>query len=141
MCPLTKGALAPGAGLCLQHVALQVLTAAELFQFRSWLFLHSFAALSTASALEILGSAEPWGGPAGWTVCKCCGTITPAGVRVGNKRIVLPPLESDAKEDSSSVTGEWKCVSSRRSICDPVMDVVAVVVLSGPNVLVLEPGL
>lgn len=41
MCPLTKAALAPGAGLCLQHIALQVLTAAELFLFRSWLFLHS----------------------------------------------------------------------------------------------------
>lgn len=129
MCPLTKAALGPGAGLCLQHIALLVLTAAELFQFRSWLrlddvsmwcsswqnfmaFSSQFAACSTASALEILGSAEPWGGPAGWTVC------TPAGVRVGSKRIVLPPLEADVKEDSSWVTGEWKCVSSGRSICD-----------------------
>lgn len=31
---------------------------------------------------------------------------TPAGVHVENKKIVLPPLESDMKEDSSSVTGE-----------------------------------
>lgn len=69
-------------------------------------FSSQFAARSTASALEILGSAEPWGGSAGWTVCRCCSTITPAGVHVGNKRIVLPPLESDVKEDSSSETGE-----------------------------------